>query len=249
MLWLLCFGYTAGSTELILPAGTWHGSHLKPGMPRTLQIQHGSRGKDGTGAIVWHAALILAEWLSDHPDLISGTSVLELGAGTGAVSTCAAGLGALRVTATDACEGLCMLATDNFELNAEAFPDAELAAIQYRWGETLPEGVRSNRWDWILGADITYSQRLHKVLCDSVHMLCAAGAASADGKVPRVLLSHTHRRGLGVPSLESFLECAAASGLTASVLKRVDRPPPPQLAAFYGKDEIVALSIVELGLE
>ena len=100
----------AGSTELLVPA-------MAAAPARSLQINHGQRGKDGTGAMVWHAALILAEWLGDNANQISGTSVLELGAGTGACSIFAAGLGASRVMATDGEEGLRKLAADNFELN------------------------------------------------------------------------------------------------------------------------------------
>ena len=232
----LCLGLT-GSTELVLPA--------KATPARSVQISHGLRGKDGTGAMVWHAALILSEWLGDQANQISRTSVIELGAGTGACSVFAAGLGASRVMATDCEAGLVKLASDNFARNRDAYPDAEVGSTQYLWGDDLPEGIKGVSWDWVLGADVTYSRKSYDALCASIRSLCEDG--DFDGR-PRVLLSHTHRLGLGIPTLETFCDCAASSGLQASVLHRVDRAPPEELAAFYGKGEIVGVSIVELGL-
>ena len=228
----------AGSTELLVPA-------MAAAPARSLQINHGQRGKDGTGAMVWHAALILAEWLGDNADQISGTSVLELGAGTGACSIFAAGLGASRVMATDGEEGLRKLAADNFELNRKFYPCAEVGSTQYLWGDVLPECISGVSWDWVIGADVTYSQKSYSALCSSLCKLCAD---SDGGGKPRVLLSHTHRLGLGIPSLESFCDTAASSGLQTSVLHRGDRAPPIELAAFYGKGQIVGVSIIELGL-
>ena len=233
----LCLGLK-GSTELILP--------IKAIPTRTLRINHGMRGKDGTGALVWHAALILSEWLGDHADQISGTSVLELGAGTGACSVFAAGLGASRVMATDCANGLNKLASDNFAQNRDAYPDAKVGSTHYLWGDDLPEGIKGASWDWILGADVTYSQKSYDALCASIRSLCEN--SDVEGK-PRVLLSHTHRLGLGIPTLETFCYCATSSGLQADVLHRVDRAPPEELAAFYGKGAIVSVSIVELVLQ
>lgn len=54
----------------------------------------------GVGMQVWSGALLLSDWIFSNPDIITGHTVLELGAGVGLVSI-VAGLYARRVYCTD----------------------------------------------------------------------------------------------------------------------------------------------------
>lgn len=234
---LCCLSYY--STELVLPAGTWRGSHNAPGLTRVLKIKSGL-DSSGTGTFVWHSGIVMANWLGQNADLVKHKAVLELGCGTGAVSIFAAGLGASRVLATDGgSHSVLQLATENIDLNRPAYhPDASVQAVYHRWGDALPESM-SMSWDVILASDVTYSRASHAPLCDTIATLCKQ--ESADNKLPpRALLAHTHR--LGDPPLEEFYECAASRGLTSSLLEHVDELP-------RGEDESVRVSILELGIE
>ena len=225
-------GYT---TELMLPAGTWRGSENAPGLTRRLSIQSGIDDA-GTGAYVWHAGIVLTEWLGQRPELVKGKAILELGAGTGAVSIFAAGLGASRVMATDGGKSSILeLAASNVKLNRQAFPDASVRVLPLQWGDELPEAVRALSWDIILGSDVTYNPKAHAPLCDTI---AAVRKVCCDElRPPRVLLAHLHR--LGDPPVETFCELARSRGLQSRVLAHIDRPQ-------IGEAESVRVSILEL---
>mmetsp|Transcript_23685 Transcript_23685/g.27378 ORF Transcript_23685/g.27378 Transcript_23685/m.27378 type:complete len:265 (-) Transcript_23685:62-856(-) len=63
------------------------------------------RGKtkisESTGLTIWSSSQVLFGYLDDHPHLVQGKQVLELGAGLGLCSIAAHHLGAKRVLATD----------------------------------------------------------------------------------------------------------------------------------------------------
>ncbi|RMZ81782.1 hypothetical protein DV738_g1961, partial [Chaetothyriales sp. CBS 135597] len=86
-----------------------------------------------TGNRTWEASLRLMHFLSAHPELIRGRTVLELGAGSGLLSVyCAAVLGAKTVIATDISPQILQACQDNIDLqDAEGHhvvPDIILAA-------------------------------------------------------------------------------------------------------------------------
>ncbi|RMD39162.1 hypothetical protein DV735_g5966, partial [Chaetothyriales sp. CBS 134920] len=78
-----------------------------------------------TGNRTWEASLRLMHFLSAHPQLIRGRTVLELGAGSGLLSVyCAAVLGAKTVIATDISPQILQACQDNIDLNASFWADA-----------------------------------------------------------------------------------------------------------------------------
>ncbi|RMZ89634.1 hypothetical protein DV736_g3135, partial [Chaetothyriales sp. CBS 134916] len=77
-----------------------------------------------TGNRTWEASLRLMHFLSAHPQLIRGRTVLELGTGSGLLSIyCAAALGAKTVIATDISPQILQACQDNIELNASFWTD------------------------------------------------------------------------------------------------------------------------------
>ena len=76
-------------------------STLAPPRP-LLPANAAAGGGDLTGVRVWEAAPPLIEYISCHrAQLLAGRSVLELGAGTGAVGLAAAAFGARQVVLSD----------------------------------------------------------------------------------------------------------------------------------------------------
>lgn len=118
------------------------------------------------GVALWPASIALAyELASREPELRGGT-VLELGAGTGLPGLVAASLGA-RVVQTDRHELAMSVCRRNARLNA-------LEGIEYRivdW--TVWED--GERYDWIIGSDILYSETLHPQLSQIFHANLAPG--------------------------------------------------------------------------
>ena len=114
-----------------------------------------------TGFRTWEAALFLGAYLSspDGRHLVSGKSVLELGAGTGFLSIyCARHLGAQRVLATDGSQEVISDLKSNIQLNGlEGSELIQTANLQ--WVHTLIGGVADCRehrgsYDLVLGADV-----------------------------------------------------------------------------------------------
>ena len=114
-----------------------------------------------TGFRTWEAALFLGSYLSssEGTQLISGKSVLELGAGTGFLSIlCAKHLGAQRVLATDGSQLVISDLKSNLHLNGLGGSELIRTAI-LPWGHALIGGVADCRkdrrsYDLVLGADV-----------------------------------------------------------------------------------------------
>jgi predicted nicotinamide N-methyase len=114
-----------------------------------------------TGLRTWEASLFLSEWVLTQD--VKGKKILELGAGTGLAGILAAKRGAC-VTATDGSHEVVASLQKNYELNSV---QAETEILW--WGEA--SGLLKERWDYILGADITYDEDV----CSSLAETFAAG--------------------------------------------------------------------------
>ena len=171
-----------GSTKLhsndgVLPALP-DGSHLE-------LFEDGSID-GGVGGRVWRGSGFLCQYLRDHPELVRGAQVLELGAGTGVSGLYAAFSGASHVVLTDGgpSEVVDVIAV-NIERHAPRFPvGTSAAAGAYRFGEEpLPVGA----FEVVIGSDITYSVREERdALCQTLVPLLQSGS--------RVVMAHEHRR-------------------------------------------------------
>lgn len=110
------------------------------------------------GVVLWPAAPALAHEVASHADALRGARVLELGAGTGLPGIVAAAFGA-HVAQTDRAELPLSVCRRNGARNAIA-PGATIEHRLADW--TLWED--DARYDWILGADILYAERMHPFL-------------------------------------------------------------------------------------
>jgi predicted nicotinamide N-methyase len=107
------------------------------------------------GVALWPSSIALAHDVISRAEQLRGTRVLELGAGTGLPGIVAASLGG-RVVQTDRQELAMSVCKRNGERN-------RVDAIEYRiadWSSWSDDG----RYEWIIGADILYAERMHEHL-------------------------------------------------------------------------------------
>lgn len=110
-----------------------------------------------TGLRTWEASLLLSEWILTQN--IKGMKILELGAGTGLVGILA-GKKDANVTATDGSGTVVLTLQKNFEMNNVI---AETDVLW--WGEEST--LLQEKWDYILGADITYDVEVCSSLAET----------------------------------------------------------------------------------
>jgi len=104
------------------------------------------------GFLLWESSIALATYLVGRPHLTYGRKVLELGAGVGVTGIVAQSLGG-AVRQTDHQKGALVLAEQNAEQNG--IQGIERFAADWRnWTCT-------DRFDLILGSDITYERGMH----------------------------------------------------------------------------------------
>ena len=156
---------------------------------------------DLTGFRLWEAAPHLIGYLDRHRSVVQGRTVLDLGAGTGAVGLAAAALGASRTVLSDADSTVTVassngweergrLATlaDNVTLNGR---DDVMSVEALRWGDDAHLSSLSARWpngfETIVASDVLYSPRMYDGLETTIRTLAAADAV--------VVLSYPVRHG------------------------------------------------------
>jgi predicted nicotinamide N-methyase len=128
------------------------------------------------GVVLWPAAIALAHEVASRADALRGAAVLELGAGTGLPGIVAASLGA-RVVQTDRQELALSVCARNGERNGVRSAEHRLADWT-SWDD-------ARRYDYILGSDVLYAERMHP------HLRRIFAANLAPGG--RVLLSDPFR--------------------------------------------------------
>ena len=197
-------------------------------------VTPGWAGNLGTGGRVWPGAAAMCQLLVSMQPELQGSSVLELGAGAGAVGIFAAALGASRVLLTDGGEGETALAKLNARRHSHLYRGATVDAHKYLWGEPLAGLMAGDKhFDFVLGADITYSLPLLPPLCDTLAELRERHRerhSSSEG--PIMLLSHQVNRH-GERELPRILSLVAAGrGLDVRPLDAVASVSIPNVV-FY----------------
>lgn len=130
-----------------------------------------------TGATVWDAGVVLAEWIGSRPPPLAaraGGTVLDLGSGTGVVGLAAAASGAYRrVVLTDLLSVVPLL-----EANAHANSDAlraDVHVLPLRWGcADDEERVRAlGPYDVVVGGDLLYRPQVVQPLLAALSAVCS----------------------------------------------------------------------------
>ncbi|OAA34606.1 hypothetical protein NOR_08364 [Metarhizium rileyi] len=118
-----------------------------------------------TGHRTWEAALQLGQHLCQNPSLVAGKRVLELGTGTGySAILCVKYLQAAHAVASDGSDDVIHNLSDNLILNGLQ-DSSRITSMNLQWGSALI-GTEEEHWnggrpvDVVLGADITYDQRV-----------------------------------------------------------------------------------------
>ena len=109
------------------------------------------------GVMLWPSAIALAHDIVSRADRMRGARVLELGAGTGLPGIVAASCGA-HVVQTDRNEQALSLCRLNGERN-------RVSRIEHRVADWTSWND-ATQFDWIIGSDILYAERLHPYLRD-----------------------------------------------------------------------------------
>jgi len=116
-------------------------------------------------AFAWPGGQALARHLLDHPALVAGKSVLDIGAGSGLVSIAARQAGATRVTAAE----IDVFAIAAIRLNAAL----NKVAIEAEARDLIGG---ASQWDAILVGDMCYERPLAERLTEWLRQLAARGA-------------------------------------------------------------------------
>ena len=170
------------------------------------------------GVALWAASIALAHEVATRADEFRGSTVLELGAGTGLPGIAAASLGA-RLVQTDNNLVALHLARRNLERNGLTADQR-----QANWAEWSDE----TRYDRIIGSDILYSAEMHP------HLRCIFETNLAPGG--RVLLSDPFRAS-GLRLLEelessgwavSMSKWTVGDGADARPIGVFELAPPPR---------------------
>jgi predicted nicotinamide N-methyase len=128
-------------------------------------------------AFAWPGGQALARHLLDHPALIAGKAVLDIGAGSGLVSIAARQAGAAQVTAAE---------IDAFAIAAIRL-NAALNAVDIE-SESRDLIGSEGRWDTILVGDMCYERPLADRLTAWLRQLASQGATVMVGDPGRAYL-------------------------------------------------------------
>jgi len=128
--------------------------------------------EDTTGLGIWCASLVMSRWMAS-PDMVarmSNTTVLELGAGCGTPSLCAAIYGTPKsVTITDLNPVTINNAQYNIELNRlnnESCGGCSVTATSIDWGDetTYPTSSHGGKFDYVICSDCIYQRDIVDLL-------------------------------------------------------------------------------------
>jgi predicted nicotinamide N-methyase len=124
-------------------------------------------------AFAWPGGQALARYVLDHPALVSGRSVLDIGCGSGLVAIAAAKAGAARVTASD---------NDPFARTA-----ARLNARANEVSVCVVPDVLSgtHEADVVLAGDVWYERDLSDLVMSFLDRAAAAGSEVLAGDIGR----------------------------------------------------------------
>ena len=159
-------------------------------------------------AYAWPGGQVLARYVLDHPDVVRGRSVLDVGAGGGIVAIAAARSGAKVVTAVD---------VEPFAIEA-CRVNAVAAGADVRLWEADPAGI-DDGWDVVLVGDLWYEQTVADRIGPWLRTLAARGATVLTGDLGRAYLPADGLETLARSTIATTLDLEDATEKEARVLR------------------------------
>ena len=162
----------------------------------------------------WAGGQALARYVLDHPDLVRGRRVADVGAGGGIVAIAAALAGATEVTAID----IEPYAIEACRLNAAA------NGVSIHLTEGDPVGT-DDGWDAVLAGDVWYDQDLAERMGPWLRSLAARGADVLTGDLGRAYLPAAGLETLAryqVPTLADLEDVTSKSARVLQVSAAAD---------------------------
>mmetsp|Transcript_18963 Transcript_18963/g.26421 ORF Transcript_18963/g.26421 Transcript_18963/m.26421 type:complete len:509 (-) Transcript_18963:205-1731(-) len=128
---------------------------------KTVTLKTSSRFSS-ISAFIWPGALVLADFMLEHPSLFTGKTVLELGSGTGFSSSVLLALKPKRVTVTDYEEKCLKILKLNTAINAKRlkFDEKKVTVASLDWFAYDEEEICVYPPDVVIGSDLVYSPDL-----------------------------------------------------------------------------------------
>lgn len=129
---------------------------LSQNLADTIAAHHEA---DGTFARLWPTAIELSTFLCEHPEMVAGKRIVELGAGSGAVGLVCAALGAASVTLTDVPEALPLLEA-NLKRNTHLASTVQISPCTWNDAEHIDALLRGSGggFDIVLCCEVIYQQ-------------------------------------------------------------------------------------------
>jgi predicted nicotinamide N-methyase len=146
-----------------------------------MEVEQGRTEQDPPfWAAAWPGGQALARYVLDHPDLVAGRTVLDLGAGSGLVAVAAVLAGATRVVASEVDRFGLAAIPENAALNG-------VTGIE-PVGDLLGEGPPAV--DVVLAGDVCYDRTMTERVLPFLDAARAAGAEVLIGDPGRPYLPH-----------------------------------------------------------
>uniref|UniRef100_H2L3Q9 Eukaryotic elongation factor 2 lysine methyltransferase n=1 Tax=Oryzias latipes TaxID=8090 RepID=H2L3Q9_ORYLA len=145
-----------------------------------------------TGLVTWEAALYLAEWALDHPQLFAGRTVLELGSGVGmsGISICRS-CSPRRFVFSDCHPAVLQKLRQNVRLNGLGSDSRPAVRVdQLDWTTATGEELRAIGADAVVAADVVFDPDLTGSLVQLLSKLLQRPSTEAQ---PLVLICSTIR--------------------------------------------------------
>lgn len=191
---------------------------------------------DLTGFRMWESAPRLIRYLEQHRRLVESRTVLELGAGTGAVGLAAASMGAAHVVLSDADSTATLDGANGWEERSRLASLADNVSLNgiedvvsvaaLRWGDENHVEALRRRWPQgfatVVASDCLYSPRMYDALYATISTLASAEDAA-------IVLAYPVRH-----------------GDEASFITRMRAEAGFEVASEVGGNEEEALRVVEL---
>uniref|UniRef100_A0A3B3X2L5 Uncharacterized protein n=1 Tax=Poecilia mexicana TaxID=48701 RepID=A0A3B3X2L5_9TELE len=133
-----------------------------------------------TGLVTWEAALYLAEWALENPQVFTGRSVLELGSGVGLTGiTVCRSCSPVRFVFSDCHAAVLEKLRENVRLNGLGCGKSPSVTVdQLDWTTAPEEQIRRIRPDTVIAADVVYDPEVAGSLADLLLKILKCSAAA-----------------------------------------------------------------------